>query len=76
MRDEFERKRQEEREETTKTLDLMKEVIFQLDKRNRDLIDVIKEIDSSNRELKKDIREVDKRTRDILDRLPPLSTEQ
>ena len=42
---EAEKKRQEEREEMTKTVDLMKEVIFQLDKKNRDLMNFIKEMD-------------------------------
>ena len=48
---EKERKRQKREEETNKTLDLMKEVILQLDKRNRDLVDVIKEMDNRTREI-------------------------
>ena len=65
MREEFEKKRQEEREEMTKTVDLMKEIIFQLDNRNRDLMDVMKEMDISNREFKTRIREeIDQRTKE------------
>lgn len=60
-------KRQEEREELTENVDLMKEVIFRLEKQNRDLMDII---NISNGEFKKKIDEIDQRTREIFDRLP------
>ena len=63
-------KRQEEREEITENVDLMKEVIFRLEKQNRDLMDIIKRMDISNGEFKKKIDEIDQRTRESFDRLP------
>ena len=55
----MEKKGQKEREEMTKTMGLMQEVMFQLDKRNRDMQSTMLE---DSMKLKRILKRIDKRT--------------